>query len=215
MRRPARAYPFVVKLARWRRTSLVVLGLLAGAVTACNAWVLVRGGPRVVAPRDARHAQAAIVFGAGVHADGTVSEILADRLQTAVELYRDGRVDALVLTGDHASPEYDEVDAMRRFVVARGVPDSALVVDPYGVDTFSSVARAKRVYGVDRAIMVSQGYHLPRAIFVGESLGIAAEGVAADRRSYRAMGWFRAREVLSRCKAVLDVASGRAPRLDR
>lgn len=202
------------RLARARRgVGFAIAGVVA-AVAVANGWVLATGGSRVVTPDRVRHAPVAIVFGAGVRADGTVSAILEDRLLAAVDLYARGVVDTLLLTGDHSNDDYDEVDAMKRFVVARGVPAPAVAIDPHGVDTFSSVARARRVYGYDRAVLVSQAYHLPRALFLAERVGIDCEGVAADRRAYRSMLWFRSREILSRVKAIVDWTLGRSPRLD-
>ena len=189
---------------------------LAGAVIAIlvvtNALVFARGEPRIVEPATVEHAPVALVFGAGVRSDGTVSQVLGDRLDTAIDLYRAGKVDGLLLSGDHGAPEYDEVDAMRVYAERHGVPSSAITLDHAGFDTFSSVARAGRVFGVKKATLVSQAYHLPRALYLARAEGIDAVGVAADRRHYRGMAWFEAREVLSRTKACVDVLVHRAPR---
>lgn len=202
-------------LRRQRKRALVFLGAVAIALLLTNAWVLVRGCPSVVTADAIDHAPVALVFGAGVHSDGTVSQVLGDRLDTAIDLYTAGKVDGLLLSGDHGAPEYDEVDAMRVYVEQRGVPSAAITLDHAGFDTYSSVARAARLFGVRKAVFVSQSYHLPRALYVARAEGIEARGVAADRRAYRGMIWFELREILSRSKAVLDVASRRSPRFSK
>lgn len=201
---------------RGRRAAAVVVtlcALLCVATLACNV-VVVRGGRALPTPIDG--AEVILVLGAGIGPDGSVSQVLADRLETALALYRAGRAPRLLLTGDHSSAEYDEVSAMRRWLEQRGVPREALVLDGAGVDTFSSIARARAVYGVGRAIVVTQAFHLPRAVWLARAMGIDADGVAADRRPYRGAAWFELREVISRTKAWVDVSVGRTPRrLDR
>jgi len=199
-------------MGRARRISkrLAVIGIIA-AITfaiACNLAVL-RGGR--VRTEPLRDADAIIVLGAGIGPDG-VSQVLGDRLETALALYREGRAPKILLTGDHASPQYDEVAAMKKYLEARGVPTDALILDGAGVDTFSSLARAHRVYGLERAIVVTQAFHLPRALWLARAIGMDADGTEADRRTYRGAVWFQARELISRTKAWVDVGIGRTPR---
>jgi SanA protein len=189
------------------------LALVAGAAAltfalACNFAVL-RGGR--VSAEPLRDADAIIVLGAGVGPDG-VSQVLGDRLETALALYREGRAKKILLTGDHASPQYDEVAAMRKYLEARGVPSDALILDGAGVDTFSSISRARLVYGIHRAIVVTQAFHLPRALWLARALGMEADGSEADKRTYRGAAWFQVRELISRTKAWVDVGIGRTPR---
>ncbi|MBI2394419.1 MAG: YdcF family protein [Deltaproteobacteria bacterium] len=198
--------------ARGRRVVAVVAALVAlvcAASLACNV-VVVRGGRAMPAPIEG--AEVIVVLGAGIGPDGSVSQVLGDRLETALALYRAGRAPRLLLTGDHSSAEYDEVAAMRRWLEQRGVPRDALLLDGAGVDTFSSISRARTVYGVGRAIVVTQAFHLPRAVWLARAMGIDADGVAADLRPYRGAVWFELREVISRTKAWLDVSIGRTPR---
>lgn len=192
-----------------KRVALVLAGALLAFAVACNVTVLRGGTPR---PTPLGEADVIIVLGAGVATDGTPSQVLGDRLETALALFREGRAPRILLTGDHASPDYDEVAAMRRWLEARGVPRDALVLDGAGVDTFSSIARARTVYGAERAIVVTQAFHLPRAVWLARAMGIDAEGVTADKRTYRGALWFQLREVISRTKAWLDVGVGRKPR---
>jgi len=193
-----------------KRIAIVAATAAVVFALACNIAVLRGGVPRASALPEA---DVILVLGAGVASDGSPSQVLGDRLETALALFREGRAPRILLTGDHASFEYDEVGAMRRWLEARGVPRDALVLDGAGTDTFSSIARARTVYGTQRVIVVTQAFHLRRAVWLARAMGIDAEGVAADRRTYRGAAWFEVREVISRTKAWLDVAVGRKPRV--
>ncbi len=177
-------------------------------VVVANAMVC--RGARVVPVAEAAQAPVIIVLGAGLRADGSPTDILADRLDTALELHRlrGGRI---LCSGDHGRGDHDEPFAMSRYLEARGVAPEAIFLDHAGFDSFNTVSRAHRVFGVTRAIFVSQAYHLPRVLWTAKQEGIEAEGVAADRHTYPGIRWYQAREVVSRSKAVLDVAVGRSP----
>lgn len=191
-----------------RRRIVIALAAAAALVLAANAAVLLGGSEKKLeGPADC-----ALVLGAGVAGDGTPSWVLHDRLSTSLALYRSGRVSRIVVSGDHGTPGYDEPNAMRAWLEARGVPASDIFMDHAGFDTYSSVWRAKNVFGAERVVIVTQNFHLPRALWVARSLGMGAEGAPADQRLYRGAVWFEAREVVSRTKALLDVVGGRTPR---
>lgn len=194
---------------RWRRWIGAALGACAGGVVACNAAVLAGGAPSKgrVDPVDC-----ALVLGARVYAGGEVSAVLEDRLETGLALYRSGRVSRLLLSGDHGGSDYDEVNTMRRWLEARGVPPEALFLDHAGFDTYSSMRRARDVFRVRRMLVVTQRFHLPRALYIARSLGLEADGVIADRRMYRGVVYSEAREIASRTRAFVDVARDREPR---
>ena len=122
----------------------------------------------------------AIVFGAQVLPSGWPSNALAYRLDAAVALYRAGKVERLLMTGDHGTPDYDEPGAMRAYAIARGVPDEVIAVDHAGFRTYDSCYRARAVFGVDEALLVTQAYHLPRALYTCSGLGVRAIGFAAQ-----------------------------------
>lgn len=198
------------------RASRRRLGLAAGLVVA-----LVALPPAVVMIGTARHrhsavaevapAPVAIVLGAGV-IDGEPSPFLAERIRVGVELYRAGTVRALLMSGDHSRTDHDEVDVMARHARRLGVPDSAIVLDHAGFDTYSSCYRARSVWGIDRAVVVTQAFHLPRAVWLCRRLGVATEGAVAGDLGYTSVsgyGW--ARELPAIDKAVLDVVRGRTP----
>jgi vancomycin permeability regulator SanA len=131
------------------------------------------------------HRSVAIVFGAGVDPDGRPTPALADRLAAAIALYRAGRVDHLLLTGDNSRRDYDEVTAMRAVVLAAGVPAERITRDYAGFDTYDSCARAVSVFGVRDAVLVTQDFHLPRALYLCRHQGIDAVGLAVPDWQHR------------------------------
>lgn len=193
-----------------------LLGILLGAgllVVAVAAAVLI---PNLVITRsaapylitraaEAPEAQTAIVLGAKVYADGTPSPMLTDRLETAVALYRAGKVHKLLLSGDHGQVTYDEVNAMLRYVVRRGVPEEDVFTDHAGFSTYETMYRARDVFKVTTALVVTQRFHLSRAVYIARSLGLQAWGVTADLRPYFDERRFAAREWPARMKAFFQL----------
>ncbi len=149
----------------------------------------------------------AIVFGAGLWGNGQPTPVLYDRVATAVDLYQRGLVDKLLLTGDNRFVDYNEPEAMRQTALQLGVPDSALVLDYAGRRTYDSCYRARSIFGVERAILVTQAFHLDRAMYLCASFGIESIGVMADRRSYTASSeaWWSIREAAATVAAWFDV----------
>jgi SanA protein len=191
-----------------RRLALTFAGALALAVIGANLAVLGGGrGGHVAGSPDC-----ALVLGAGLRDDGTPSDVLRDRLDEALDLYRAGRVSRIIVSGDHQTATYDEPNAMRVYLEAKGVPAEAVFMDHAGLDTYSSMWRARHVFGVSRIVVVTQQFHLARAVWCARALGMEAEGSAADRHLYRGIAWLQLREVVSRTKAVVDVTVRRTPR---
>ncbi|NJC71052.1 DUF218 domain-containing protein [Planosporangium thailandense] len=163
---------------------------------------------------DQGRAPVAIVFGAQLAPGGTQPmPFLRGRLDTAVDLVRSGRAKAVLVSGDAHGGSGDEVTAMSRYLVAHGVPAHRIVVDGYGLDSYDTCRRAHDVYGVRRALLVSQGFHLPRAVSLCRSLGIDADGVAAGCRGCQTVtiAYNTAREIAAAWKAVYDRVSDRPP----
>jgi SanA protein len=168
--------------------------VLGGVLLAGLPWIYIRWKAQSRIYRnidDVPSAPVAIVFGAGLYRDGTPMPVLADRVSTAVDLYKAGKVGKLLLTGDNRFPEHNEPEAMRRLALSLGVPEADLVNDYAGQRTYDSCYRAGFVFQVKRAILVSQDFHLPRAIYLCDQLGIESVGVAADRRAYRTSSIFQ------------------------
>jgi SanA protein len=149
----------------------------------------------------------AIVFGAGLQRDGSPSPVLQDRVKTGAELYFSGKAQILLLTGDNRFIDYNEPGAMRAYALQLGVPEEAIVLDYAGRRTYDSCYRAKHIFEVDQAILVTQAYHLPRALFLCNQLGISAQGVSADQRVYRKSSLliWNIREVPASFMALIDV----------
>ncbi len=177
------------------------------------AWVSWSSRGHVHTVDAAPSAPVALVLGAGLNPDGSPSAFLTARLEVAKALYDSGRTRVLLVSGDNRVANHDEPTAMRDWLVGNGIPADAVVRDFAGRDTYDSCVRAKRIFGVDRALVVSQGYHLPRAVTTCRAVGLDAEGVGDWTARQYASVWAAGerREKLAVAKAVLDVVSGRDP----
>ena len=177
-------------MRRIRLITLVSLGvlLILGGLIAFD----VEGYRRLICPSVAAAPArpVAIVFGAA-------GAILTDRVATGVELYKSGKVQKLLMTGDNGRNDYDEPDNMKQEAIGLGVPARDIVCDYAGFRTYDSLYRARDIFGVRSAILVTQGYHLPRALFLGRKLGIDVVGVDAAKRRYAAQGAFDLREIVA------------------
>lgn len=151
--------------------------------------------------------RAAIVFGAGLQKDGTPSPILRDRVATAASLYFEGKVEKLLMSGDNRFIDYNEPGAMKAYAVSLGVPSEDIVLDYAGRRTYDTCYRAKNIFGLDEAILVTQAYHLPRAIFTCEGIGIKVTGVASNLRNYQitSQRFWSIRELAASLVAVWQV----------
>jgi len=156
-------------------------------------------------------AYTAIVLGASVYADGNLSTMLRDRVEGALQLYERKKVQRILLSGDNATSQYNEPKAMRKYLVERGVPKEHIYMDFAGFDTFDSMYRAKAIFEVDNAIVVTQGFHLPRAIYIAEKLGLNYYGYLADQRIYEHIKSNKQRELLANVKAYLELIFEQKP----
>lgn len=141
----------------------------------------------------------AVILGAGVR-NGEPTPMLKDRLLTGIDLYKSGAVKKLIMSGDHGSKDYDEVNIMKSFAVDNGVPDEDIFMDHAGFSTYETVYRAKEIFEADNIIIVSQKYHLYRALYIAEKLDVKAVGVSADLRTYSGQKMRDLREILARDK---------------
>jgi len=140
--------------------------------------------PKIFAISDVEPDKAAIVFGAGLMRDGTPSPVLRDRVSTAADLFFTGKVQKILMSGDNRFLYYNEPGSMRDYALELGVPAEAIVLDYAGRRTYDTCYRAKAIFGLKSAILVTQNYHLPRAIFTCNELGLPSVGVTADKRLY-------------------------------
>ncbi len=146
----------------------------------------------------------AIVLGAKVYYNGTLSPILADRVQTGIELYKENKVSKILFSGDHGTESYDEVNAMKHVALEQGIPAENIFTDHAGFDTYDTMYRAKEIFQVTEALIVTQTYHLPRAVYIARTMGIDAGGVSADKRVYQQQTYNKIREFFATVKAFLD-----------
>ncbi|WP_395571509.1 vancomycin high temperature exclusion protein [Streptomyces sp. BK79] len=183
----------------------LVQGVVAGCVLALlpATWMHLVTGDRLRTAADVPRTEVAVVFGAGLW-DGEPSPYLAHRLDAAAGLYRAGRIEVVLVTGDNSREEYDEPDAMRAYLVRHGVPDGRIVSDYAGFDTWDSCVRAKKIFGVDRAVLISQGFHVRRAVALCQEAGVTSYGVGVDEAHDATWYYGGAREVLAAGKAALD-----------
>lgn len=164
-------------------------------------------------PDEVPRAQAALVLGAQVMPNGAPSSMLSDRITAAAELYTAGRVDKLLLSGDHGRKKYDEVGTMRDILLQQGIPAEDIFTDHAGFDTWDSAQRAKRVFKAHSVVVVTQKFHMARALYDARKAGLEATGYVADKRDYgRVMPRLRVREAAARVKTIGDVVTGADPR---
>lgn len=180
---------------------LCILGV--GTLTVINAIVKQTTGDQILTAEDAAKLEGIdciLVLGCGVREDGTPSDMLYDRLLRGVELYEMAAAPKLLMSGDHGRAEYDEVAVMKQFAVDRGIPSENVFMDHAGFSTYESVYRAKEIFQADKILIVTQEYHLYRAVYIAQALGLEAYGVTSDQHTYGGQTIRDVREVLARCK---------------
>lgn len=191
------------------RVSLTLLSLLLGLCVLPSVLIDLAYAPEIVPLASAPASPVGVVFGAGLAPGGEPSPLLAERLETALSLFHAGKVQRLLLTGN-AGAHHDEIRAMRHYLVNAGVPERALVADLEGTSTFDSCWRARSLFGVQDALLITQRFHLPRALFLAARAGISAHGVAAGGRPrWTSLAVWR--ELLARPLAVLQVLTHPKP----
>lgn len=200
---------------RVRRIILFAVAVVAGSAVAlfvCAQLAIGSFKAKIVAADDAPAAQVVIVPGASVLRSGEPSDVLEDRLLTALDLYAKGSTTKLLLSGDHGRDGYDEVNAMRKYMLEAGVRAEDIFLDHAGFDTYDTMYRAKTIFGVETALIATQRFHLPRALYIGTNLGMDVYGVAAERQAYRKDEEFAFRERFANVKAYLDILRGAQPK---
>ena len=196
-----RIFMFTIKLL----FTLAIIGvgilLLGRLITTFHS----RG--RIDKAEDAPHARVAVVFGAGLYRDGSPTPVLRDRVQAASDLYFQGKVDKILMSGDNRFDDYDEPSAMLNYAVGLGVPAEDIVRDFAGRSTYDTCYRANAIFGLENAILVTQEFHLPRALYLCDQLGVDSHGVSADLRYYlkRSRIFWNIRETLATVTALWDV----------
>lgn len=185
---------------------LILIALACGcAVMAINCYVVFSVKDSVITEQEAASLgdiDCILVLGAGVR-NGGPSPMLKDRIDGGVSLYRLGASPKIIMSGDHGRKDYDEVNVMKSEAIDLGVPSSDIFMDHAGFSTYESMYRAKEIFGAEKIIIVTQKYHLFRALYIARQLGIEAYGVPSDPRGYAGAAYREAREVLARNKDFL------------
>jgi SanA protein len=193
----------------------VRIGLILGWSAVVSAallwgWVQWHYGRQIwTAPHSVPEQPVAIVFGAGITPDGRLTPMLRDRVDAAIELYYAGGVQKILLSGDNRFVDYDEPGRMYDYALAKGVPPEVLVRDYAGRRTYDTCYRAKAIFGVEHATLVTQSFHLPRALFTCEGLGLEVIGLSADLQDYRSTSYYALRDGVALLRAWWDVVVAR------
>lgn len=192
-------------MKKWRKALLILCALtlfLACLTIGFNLLVCRTTAAAIMPLQSLPQADCILVLGCGVMQDGTPSTMLRDRLDTAIEAFQAGAADRLLMSGDHGRADYDEVNAMKDYAIARGVPSEKIFMDHAGFSTYESMVRAREIFQCQCVIVVTQTYHLYRAIYDARAMGMEAVGLSATRRTYGRQRWFDLREAAARVKDV-------------
>ena len=178
---------------------LAVTGFVTLLLTIPRMVTALHASARVEAVEDALPKQVAIVFGAGLTRSGAPTRVLRDRVETAAQLYFAGNVEKLLMSGDNRFEDYNEPQAMKDYALSLGVPEEAIVLDYAGRRTYDTCYRAREIFQLDQAILVTQGFHLPRALYTCNQLGLDATGVAAQNHYFlkRSRAFWNLRELIA------------------
>jgi len=189
------------------RALLLLTLLAAGALLLARGWVWWRARPYIATAETVTPHRVAVVFGAGLWYDGSPTPVLRDRVATAASLYFSGTAQKLLFSGDNRFLNYNEPEAMRQYALSLGVPDDAIVLDYAGRRTYDTCYRARTIFRVEDAIVVTQRFHLARAVYTCRALGINAVGVPADQQRYRTGPYiyWNLREILATSRALIDI----------
>lgn len=182
---------------------LCIFVLGAGTVFGVNSYVKSSASDRIITSEEAAKltdVDCILVLGCQVKDDGTPSDMLKDRLTRGIEVYNLGAAPKLLMSGDHGREEYDEVGTMKQYAIDAGIASEDIFMDHAGFSTYESVYRAKEIFEADKIIIITQEYHLYRALYIAEELGVEAYGVSSDYRTYAGQPMRECREILARCK---------------
>jgi len=181
--------------------ALFCLGITGTAVVfGLSSYIKKETAEKIITAEEATDADCILVLGCGVREDGSPSLMLRDRLEKGIELYEAGTAPKLLMSGDHGRKDYDEVNLMKSYAMGKGVPSEDIFMDHAGFSTYDSMYRARDIFCAEKVIVVSQEYHLYRALYLAEKLGLEAYGVPAQDVNYRGQAYRDFREMLARAK---------------
>ena len=204
-----------VKL-RFKKIFLAIsvgLVVIIFAILAINFYINSQSKPYIFQDmNDLPETEIVLVLGAKVYQQGIMSGMLQDRVETAFDLYEKGKVEKILISGDHGREDYDEVNTVKDHLLEKGVKSEDIFLDHAGFDTYDSLYRAKEIFGVQSVIVATQNFHLPRAVYIGRKLDMETYGLSADRHLYANIDYNRSREIFSKVKAFFDVSLRAKPK---
>ena len=187
-------------------TGIVIILIITGI----NLYIMLKEKGRILSVQQASefHADCILVLGAGIRDDGSPTWMLEDRIKIGDQLYQGGCAPKIIMSGDHGRAEHDEVNAMKKYSMRQGIPSEDIFMDHAGFETYDSLYRAKKIFGAEKIVIVTQKYHLYRALYIADKLGLDARGVASDLRFYsKKMAYWKFREYLARIKSFIKCIS--------
>jgi len=190
------------RLLKYLKFILALMLIVIFFVAGVNIWMILSTRKAIHTPEEAHQltGDCILVLGCGVRSDGQPSHMLQDRLDVAIAAYQKGLAPKLLMSGDHGRAHYDEVNAMKDYAIARGVPSQDIFMDHAGFSTYESMHRARDIFQCERIIIVTQRYHLYRAIHNARAFGMEAVGISSDLREYARQSYFDIREAAARVK---------------
>ncbi|KAJ52655.1 vancomycin permeability regulator SanA [Clostridium tetanomorphum] len=185
---------------------IIVIALMGiTAISFIDFKVREKGKKYIVNPKDVPEAEAILVLGAYVKPDGNLCDMLQDRVEVGIDLYKNNKAKKLLFSGDHGQVNYDEVNAMKKVAEKKGVKEEDIFLDHAGFSTYESMYRAKEIFKAKKIIIVTQEYHLMRAVYIARQLGLDAYGVNSDPRNYWGISKYKTREIAARVKDYFNV----------
>lgn len=210
-----RIFPKAVWRGLWILGILILTGVLS--VAGLNLWVTQSAAPAIHSSLESRETykldslpDCIIILGAGLRGDEP-SPMLKDRLDKGIEWYKNGAAPKILMSGDHGQTGYNEVQVMKQYAIDAGVPSQDIFMDHAGFSTYESMIRARDIFGVKQPLIVTQKYHIYRAVFIGKKLGLNCIGIPTDAFSYGGQFYRNIREYIARCKDVFTVSLGTEP----
>lgn len=183
---------------------LICLFLLGLIILCLINWRINQAGKNIC-DKNNLYKQAALILGARVYTNGQMSDVFRDRVETALSLYQAGQVDKILVSGDHGQIDYDEVNTAKEYLLGQSVKSEDIFLDHAGFDTYDSLYRARDIFQAESLVVITQNFHLPRALYIGEKLGLDLCGMSADKHIYQQADAMERREFLAKVKAWFNI----------
>lgn len=201
-----------IRVLFWLIFAAVILTL---TVVGINLYIVIKEKSRIISLEEADKFQAdcIVVLGAGIRDDGSPTWMLEDRIKIGDKLYQNHAADKIIMSGDHGRENHDEVNTMKSYAMGEGIPSEDIFMDHAGFETYDSLYRARDIFGAKKVIIVTQEYHLYRALYIADQLGLDARGVTSDLRFYsKKMAYWKFREYLARVKSFVKCITQPEPK---